>query len=1411
MFSPFQPPIDRTPPRPILREKREGFALLVTITLVAFLVLILVSLAAFTRVETQVASNSTQMAQARQSALFGLQIALGELQKHAGADQRVTAPATTVYPSKDVTNATGELFGLYRARAQTAAKDTYLTPAERTLWETDLRTWWNSNNRNPHWTAVLDSSLRRDSATVGKYGEFKRDQLPVWLVSGNERPGMQFDPATATVYPSGYYTPDVDPATLLPPGSDPAKEIVTLVGHKSSAPAADSVDGLDGAVRVVRQPLEGTPPGVSTAQTIGHYAWWVGDESTKANFAIRDPWFTNNSPSSPEYRNRLQVPQRIGWERIEGLRQVFDSGDAPSVNDERFLKVLTREQIPFLHPDFTDPLRQAFHHLTAYSRSLHTDTALGGLKKDLTIFLEGTGSGISTSDPIFDRSLYATDDPRFGNSNTGFPHAGATANLPTWGQLKNWSDTVAISDADAVSVVPGRAPVIANYAVFYGFSRDGDKLRMHWMPQIVLWNPFDTRLESTNYRLKWMHHIGFRYFGVATKGITDPTPAPAAEHNDPVNPDRITNQSAIDTANADGRVIPDTDWFIHRLDGVDWYNPSASNYKGIYSNAGNEFGKAPWDGDAVDHVTPRVARPTYRIAPFNRFSGTPSLGDGGTPAPWDPRATWVTYEFTADFEPGQVKVFTVGTTQQKVASQLHDGSQTVLLENTFEPHFPESYWFELASIAAPVPAAGDETRLYAINYQGRVEQALQLDHAGTGMRLWRHEYPVRGPGGKSIEGGTTGADPSTWRIVPTTAAWDTIDKARPYNDKNNPTAHLYRARLQPFTIQNFVNTSHPNAIRLSASTSFQRAFAVFNLAAPSLDLSTKIEQSRSGWPSHNADRFNSNKFFITARIDAESSDVRNNPWNPGHVDNTTGEGYALLTYLGQDTTSGNKGLSRLPMRQVRRANARLLSLGQFQQANLSLLTWQPGFPLGNSEASPYVDRARIAGIESYSVGTSNGGYLPNSNTAYPGIYRTSTGPLPNAASNEMLDISYLLNEGLWDRTFLSSIPQSGAVSLDNTTPLANSRHRFIGAAASLTNSEARNFDTAAAWLENLGALNVNSTSVEAWKSLFTAFRGLSYASDDRSGTDISEAIPVSRTLDPLPSSSGGGNLRFTFDGMNASDVGASPTGARDYSKFFLGFRHLTDDMIQALAERIVDEVRLRGPFHSVADFVNRRLVSPDRSGSDPWLTARTSNQWPGDPNTTDSSHLFGLTDGYDPLAGLAGINGALQRAINLSGINGGVNYPLSPVSTADRAFRVETDRSKVATGGMSATANRPMQMFPSTGHMLDAEHLAGVPVGEAGSLLSHSPGFVTSADLLAMIGPALTARGDTFLLRTYGDAINPATGETAARAWLEAVVQRTVEPVTPAGSAGAARFQPADAFGRRFVIVSIRWLGADDI
>jgi Tfp pilus assembly protein PilX len=71
--------------------QRQGFALVIALSLMAFVLLLLLSLTSLVQVEGRSAKISQATFAAQQNALLGLQEALGELQKNAGPDQRVTA------------------------------------------------------------------------------------------------------------------------------------------------------------------------------------------------------------------------------------------------------------------------------------------------------------------------------------------------------------------------------------------------------------------------------------------------------------------------------------------------------------------------------------------------------------------------------------------------------------------------------------------------------------------------------------------------------------------------------------------------------------------------------------------------------------------------------------------------------------------------------------------------------------------------------------------------------------------------------------------------------------------------------------------------------------------------------------------------------------------------------------------------------------------------------------------------------------------------------------------------------------------------------------------------------------------------------------------------------------------------
>ena len=92
--------------------------------------------------------------------------------------------------------------------------------------------------------------------------------------------------------------------------------------------------------------------------------------------------------------------------------------------------------------------------------------------------------------------------------------------------------------------------------------------------------------------------------------------------------------------------------------------------------------------------------------------------------------------------------------------------------------------------------------------------------------------------------------------------------------------------------------------------------------------------------------------------------------------------------------------------------------------------------------------------------------------------------------------------------------------------------------------------------------------------------------------------------------------------------------------------------------------------------------------------------------------------------------------------------------------------------------------------------------------------WLTPADLMTSLAPILFARSDTFRIRSYGDTVNPATGETEGRAWAEAVVQRLPEYIDASqdpATVPAALNTVNQSYGRRFKLISFRWLDHSDL
>jgi hypothetical protein len=139
------------------------------------------------------------------------------------------------------------------------------------------------------------------------------------------------------------------------------------------------------------------------------------------------------------------------------------------------------------------------------------------------------------------------------------------------------------------------------------------------------------------------------------------------------------------------------------------------------------------------------------------------------------------------------------------------------------------------------------------------------------------------------------------------------------------------------------------------------------------------------------------------------------------------------------------------------------------------------------------------------------------------------------------------------------------------------------------------------------------------------------------------------------------------------------------------------------------------------------------------------------------------------------------------------------------------------------------------GNPLAPRSLLEAAIADAGinaAIPEFSSQWLTQADVMTALAPILFPRSDTFVIRTYGEAVNPATSAVEGRAWAEAIVQRLPDyfvPSMPPETLGSA-FEPVPnpddpeapptstsaqdlnkLYGRRFKVISFRWLTRADI
>lgn len=1218
----------------------KGFALVATISVMVLLIMVALAMLSLSTIALRSDRHESAQKEAQANARMALMIALGELQKHMGPDQRVSAEAA--------------------------------------MFDTNVSTADNFEGvRNPYWVAVFDtrhedggSMIQRDAKQGGEWdrrtkanrtGEFeagwqhgvRHKKALTYLVSGNE--GLLQKDGNVNFQDAMTTSLGVDDSVEL------LKMDFAQTDHR----------------RVKAKLCDVQKAGQTYAS--GAYAWWVRDLGSSAKVSVPD-----------SYAGKKADPKNSG---DGGYFRLLAAAEAPAkfVHDSLDVKasdigkILNTSQLGIkgrLPEAAYASSREHWHDISTYGYGVLANVRTGKLRRNLSSYLERVGDSGTVSIPdlkedveIISPGLSDTDYLLGEPNERTHGWLGDAASSSSWQKsiefrkdtaprfttlreyarladaivFENGSTDQVVSKTFASSSDFGRnntpiqlrnpqghsiQPIVTEATVYVNVSRfrargkDGSqvyRLRAHYYPRVTLWNPYNVKLSMGQMSLKFQTtHGGSSKIKVAT-------------------------------------------------------------------SKGNDRELKMFVGGATN---------------------------------WRERgALYLALEKT-DFEPGECLVFS-----PTEIVDLGDGDHN------------NGTVFEQPLSAKEIP---DEDIFYYLDGQDGKGQYAFWKSSPVPNTHYVSDFPLdEKPLTWRQSGSSKGSD--YFRVIlkgqSTSIAQFSNKPMVSYISGTATMGHGSEKRLV-WDITSAVKINDTSASNPSSSD------MPVALSRDSLRLrwieEPHTNKANSGMPLDQAEKLFSSAYFANWNLRAgfaiKSPFENSNPLPPlfygiysrdigGPESNWTDNMPTMYKGKARGNPFGHHqdALDRYVIFDIPRKETGLVSLAQLQHAKLSDYVWHCGVPIGNSFVDPRVPRHRTLPV------IKDNPLHEGWNESYYGYFKIADlgrkviNRIPET-EKVVYDISHNVNRSLWDDYFLTSLVGSELSSFlkaPQLNPLPNSRLSLIvQGEQNLSPSEDLDFHRAARHLLLDGAFNVNSTSVTAWKVLLSATRD-----------------------------SGMGDHPFP-------GVLAPPKGAYDDSKdadteeAMAGYRDLDSDGVEALAEEIVKQVKLRGPFLSLSDFINRRLVDDE-----------------------------------------TGMMGALQAAIGNAGLNGDFETGIYEIDNKD-------ELNDYPIPGSSGIGDKVKDATRLSHKLKPKSKLAGVP------------GYLTQANVLQTISPVISARSDCFMIRAYGEA-KDAGGNVLARAYCEAVVQRLPDPVVPRSK--KYRLNPASPvaqgvdFGRKFVIQSFRWLSPDEV
>ena len=918
------------------------------------------------------------------------------------------------------------------------------------------------------------------------------------------------------------------------------------------------------------------PPLSANDPNTGCFAWWVGGENQKAKVAIKEQEKTND-PIEVLHRTWNTPVARFSPET--GLDFLPDNQDRPE-------RVITMPSLPLLSGGTAPAGMPYFFDATVNSYSLPVNVRTGGLKQDLCLLLDKeslTGTefacrsnqdcpiaegndvpkGTEASMPIGSwQNMYAyynawpdgsRSDDAFaarvqGNlgselytrmSGSGADISGGSLKSPDTGGQMSFYDSRAMMDSGNPSAGYARTPVmlafVSNYALFSqpaNDSKDDPKfnLCMAYAPMVLWWNPYNIPMRISGHKL-WSFSAPYRQIWLRKfNGIPD--------NRDP-GWQELVRQTADQFEFSFGR------------DSGDFFEAVGGGKGEIVFQPGEILFFSPSKGRSL------AEKQLVRTNPW-QIGYTPNAVNG----------YYMRLYSNVDTKEGSGRYIGGFSTELAIGSGEFMSGKVDATNLPADPHG----W-------TLVPGRADCYTIVA--GFGGMEETETPDASD--------ESALNDKGGISPQRMLLGwVDPN-----------DAETESNPDPDEKIIKKHFSVSERFSWG-EDMNDASMPFffcSLGVAAKSSNQR---IDTKVYPNKDFRTKIWQHSSP------------AFWGSAILDPDDQTRRYHPYQLATLNVGSGLTTSPIDSIGNNGILGITGDGE----QVSFASVMEIPVHPpFSLAGFAGMRLQPGWYRtsgGDRGGISLLRRMQYqAGVPGVGIGNAFADPCLPPGDVYTYFEQRELGMSVTGNTHifgDFFDHGLLINDALWDRWFCSSVSdmpgRSGKVKAETTLqkfmkgtePLpvarykkANTPYRDEQVVEQLMDNDG--WMHIAEYLMVEGGFNINSTSVEAWKATLMglAQRKLVAIKDNRlvlveQGKGDDEVLFsrfMASTSDKSLDSLGGYNVMQGSSALRSGGGGMLSAWGE--------VRMLQPETIARLAEEIVKQVRKRGPFLNMSDFINRRL------------------------------------------------------------------------------------------------------------------------------------------------------------------------------------------------------------------------------